>query len=202
MTVPAFLLPGELDETNLNRVLEELGIERWRRETIVYAVRSAISRYLQVCDRESAKIQLEEFIAAIERLEKTFAPVGSPRYVQLIISLGATIPPGSRDRSPLKELDSLPVALAVLCHSARERLATLTAAHRPVEPKVTFVRDLAEIWTSGTGQVPTISGSAKWNDPKTNFAKFVKVVCCMLQSTADFEKGFAGLLRRAVRCQK
>jgi hypothetical protein len=52
-------------------------------------VRGAVSKYAQVADRESAKIQLEEFLAAAGKLEKTFAPVGSIQYLQLYNSIAA-----------------------------------------------------------------------------------------------------------------
>jgi hypothetical protein len=111
-----FLLPGEIDDKPLIRFLEDEGIERWRSESLVNDVRGAVSKYAQVADRASAKIQLEEFLAAAEKLEKTFAPVGSIRYVQLYNSIAAeTVPRGSYDRGEvLRALESLPMALHVV----------------------------------------------------------------------------------------
>jgi hypothetical protein len=82
-----FPLSGELDDTALNQFLDQQGIERWRREMLLVDDCNAVCRYAQIPDRKDAKDQLESFLAAAEELEKTFTPIGGPRYVQFYHSI-------------------------------------------------------------------------------------------------------------------
>src|SRR5262249_8737716 len=181
--------------------LEQEGIERWRRESLVLDVRNALCRYAQIPDRESAKLQLQRFLDAAKILEETFTPVGSHRYAQFYHSIAQTVPRGIYNEQPdvLRALEDLPRALELVCRSARERLPSLSPTHRPRDPKRAFIRELIEAWTLGTGKKPNISGEATWEEPMTLFAKFVKVAICILPSTSEFENGFIELLRRALK---
>jgi hypothetical protein len=195
------LLGSQIDVSPLRVFLDQEGIELWRRELIVQNACGAVMRYAQLPDRGIAKDQIEDFLTAAEKLQKTFAPIGSDRYSQFVYSIAQTIPRGIYDGQPdvLRALEGLPVALDILCESARTTLATMKISGAPRLPKRAFVSALATAWSQWTGRKPTYSGEATWDEPRTVFERFVKIACCMLPSTSEFETGFSAMLQRG--CQ-
>ncbi len=189
----------DLSDGVLYDFLDRHRIERWRQEQVVQRVRASLSRYASTPESELQRAQLKNFLAAARKLERTFSPVGSNSWVTMVHSIGATTPEGVFDRPPaqLMALSRFPADLAVICESASGALEKLKRSHRSSDPKLELVKELAAIWLSETGRKTGISGEATWDEPKTLFAKFVKVCVEMLRETKAFHKGFAGLLRRA-----
>ena len=196
------LFPGsQLDCRPLVEFLQQSKTEQWRHERIIMDAGNAVCRYKQIQDRECAKFQIEDFLDAAERLMKIIQPIGGTKYMQLHHSISQSIPRGiyAQQPAPLRALETLPVALDILCKSARETLNSLTPSHRPRSPKCILIYELAKAWTDGTSEIAGISGSTTWELPKTPFSNFAKASILMLPSTTEFESGFAELLRRSIK---
>ena len=117
---------SQLDCHPLAEFLQQSKAEQWRHERIIMDAGNAVCRYKQIQDRECAKFQIEDFLDAAERLMKTIQPIGGTKYMQRSIS--QSIPRGiyAQQPAPLRALETLPVALDILCESARETLNSLT----------------------------------------------------------------------------
>jgi hypothetical protein len=83
----------------------------------------------------------------------------------------------------------------VVRDSADDALARLKRNGRPTSARAALVDELAVIWRRATGEMPGGSGAGDFDDPHSDFGRFVKVV--VVAATArpsDFKNGFAELI--------
>jgi hypothetical protein len=197
------LFTGEqLDFRPLDAFLQEQEIEQWCRELIIQDVYNAICRYHGAPQRDIVISQLENVLAAAKKLADKLPKLGTRYYAQFHWAMHQTTPPKLPDElqsERVRALQDLPGNLEKICAGAEGALKGFKKIGRPEDPKVPFVRELAEAWERGTGDEPGISSAVTWDNPTTLFSKFVKRAVSPLPDTTEFEIGFADLLRRALK---
>ncbi|MEJ0093500.1 MAG: hypothetical protein WDN46_08685 [Methylocella sp.] len=207
MTAMSFffsLHPSQIDQRPLIAFLEKHKVDPARRDQMLNDVNIAIGRYGHAQENERLKYRLQTVRTAAEKLCKVMPKLGSKEYIRFLEAIvpPVTVAETAAVNKHLQALHDLEATLALICNGAAAALDKLEQPGSPTKATTIFAAHLAEAWTRGTGEKPHISGSTTFEKPNTTFSQFVTIAAGMLPDAAEFKRGFAELLRRAVKVSK
>ena len=89
---PFFPAPGEIDSSNLDLYLTELGIDYQHRNEIISKATNAVLQYGQPYNHQRLKIRLEKVAAAAKKLRECLPPAGGFDAVEFVNAVASTFP--------------------------------------------------------------------------------------------------------------